>query len=233
MRNRNRNTICWLLVAVCFTASAWQVEKPHVFLLGDSISIHYGPYLKSYVEDFAELEQKKIETLGGREFSRNGGDSKRVLEYLTYKLKEKDFQPDYLLLNCGLHDVGRDTVTGDLQVPLVDYRQNLEKIVKLIQAKNIQIIWVSITPVVDSIHNSRSKHKWRYVSDLASYNLAALEICRKQAIPVIDLFSFTGKLGTDAYLDNVHYKEYARQLQAACLAGALQEILMKKNRQGQ
>lgn len=233
MNNTNRQFLCLVVATLFITASAWQVKKPHVFLLGDSISIHYGPYLKSYVEDFAELEQKKIETLSGREFSRNGGDSKRVLEYITYKLKEKDFQPDYLLLNCGLHDIGRDTITGELQVPLAEYRQNLNNIVKLLQAKNIQIIWVSITPVIDSIHNSRTNHKWRYANDLASYNQAALEICRKQAIPVIDLFAFTRKLGTDAYLDNVHYKENVRQLQAAYLSGALQEIVMKKNRQGQ
>lgn len=204
---------------------SWKTSTPKIFLVGDSISIYYGPYLKTFLEGQVELEQKAIETLQGRTFSRNGGDSRRVLDYLKAKLIQPGFHPDYLLLNCGLHDIGRDTIRHDLQVPLDTYRKNLDSIFSLIQAKKIKIIWVTTTPVVDSIHNSRSKVKQRYSKDLEEYNQAAAVVCKRYHVRVIDLHDFTRTLGPDAYLDNVHYKEEIRPQQAAYIAGSLRIIL--------
>lgn len=221
-------------IAILFLLPVWlmlsaglQQPKPHVFLLGDSISIHYGPYLKKEAADFAEVELKKIETANGKEFPRNGGDSRRVLDYITHKLKD-GFKPDYLLFNCGLHDINRDTASNELQVPLDEYIKNLEKTIELVKQKGIKMIWITTTPVVDSIHNSRTKAKFRFAADLLAYNKKAGELCRKNNIPVIDLNEFTRKLGNNAYIDNVHYKEYAREQQATYLAEALKEILKEK-----
>ena len=222
---------CLVLTAVWLASVSWTVRKPTVFLLGDSISIHYGPYLKTFVSDFAVLEQKQTETLSGREFTRNGGDSKRVLDYISFKLRENNFQPDFLLFNCGLHDIGRDTNTNELQVALTAYQDNLERIISLVRDRGIRMIWITITPVVDSIHNSRTKQKKRYAADQFEYNRAALEICKRHRIPVIDLFSFTRQLGTEAYIDNVHYKEEVRKLQAAYIAGSLNELLNTETQQ--
>jgi lysophospholipase L1-like esterase len=202
--------------------------KPGMFVLGDSISIHYGPHLAKFLYGTVEMEQKQAETINGKKFSRNGGDSRRVLAYLSEKLEQPGFKPDYMLLNCGLHDIGYDSITHKLKVPADEYRHNLEKIFTMIRKKKISIIWVTTTPVVDSIHNSRIKELQRYAKDLAQYNQIAAELCLKYAVNTIDLHDFTLKLGNDAYIDNVHYKEGIRELQAAYIAGALKEIIKEK-----
>lgn len=215
----------FILAVILAGSIAWVAPRPKIFLLGDSISIHYGPDLKKFLDGIADLEQKKSETIQGKEFSRNGGDSRRVLAYLTAKIKEPDFNPDYLLLNCGLHDIGRDTLTKELQVPLDEYRKNLESIVELVQKKKIAIIWITITPVVDSIHNTRTKVKLRYAADLEQYNQIATDVCKRYGVTTIDLHGFTSKLGVKAYLDNVHYTEDIRVQQAAYIAGAVSAII--------
>lgn len=223
----NRMVIRKIVLSAClFTCLvSWRGKEPHIFLLGDSISIHYGPYLKNFLENDVELEQKKAETLDGREFSRNGGDSRRVLDYLTAKLKQTGFKPDYILLNCGLHDMGRDSTTRTFRVPPDAYRKNLEQILTMVQAKKIRVIWITTTPVVDSIHNTRIKELARYAADQEIYNRIAAEVCSKYHLGVIDLYDFTRKLGPGAYIDNVHYNDSTRVLQAAYIAGALKQIL--------
>ncbi len=223
-----KSFITWSVFACLLFALAWGKQTlPTIFLMGDSISIHYGPYLIKDLAAVATIDQKKIETLQGKEFSRNGGDSKRVLAYLTAKLLQPGFHPDYLILNCGLHDVGRDTVTHQLQVTPEEYRSNLNKIFTLIQEKNIRIIWITTTPVVDSIHNARTKALLRYSADLENYNHIAAEVCKEFGVETVDLHDFTQTLGTEAYIDNVHYKEDVRALQAAYIAGAVRIILNK------
>lgn len=214
-----------MLAGTALFFMSWVAPHPKIFLMGDSISIHYGPYLIKYMEGTADIDQKKIETLQGKKFSRNGGDSRRVLNYLTAKLQQPGFNPDYIMLNCGLHDVGHDSITDKLQVPPDEYHKNLEDIFALIQKRKIGIIWVTTTPVVDSIHNSRTKHLRRYAADLEQYNDIAAEVCKRYNIRMIELHDFTLTLGPGAYLDNVHYKEDIRPLQAAYISGALREIL--------
>lgn len=232
MMNRNiyrkRGFTTWsVMLCLLFALVLKKDPLPGIFLMGDSISIHYGPYLIKDLAGVTVVDQKKIETLQGKEFSRNGGDSKRVLAYLTAKLAQPGFHPDYIILNCGLHDVGRDTVTRQLQVPADEYKANLEKIFSMIREKNIRIIWVTTTPVVDSIHNSRTKLLYRYTADLENYNRIAAAVCKEFAVDTVDLHDFTQTLGADAYIDNVHYKEEIRALQAAYIAGSVRVILHK------
>lgn len=213
---------------IVFILSFTNATIPKIFLMGDSISIHYGPYLIKDLQGVADIDQKKIETLNGKEWSRNGGDSKRVLSYLRSKLEQPGFHPDYIILNCGLHDIGRDSIKHTIQIAPELYRRNLDSIFTLISQKNIRIIWITTTPVVDSIHNSRTKQLVRFASDLENYNRIAAEVTSQYKIPTVDLHDFTLTLGNDAYLDNVHYKEEIRPLQAAYIAGAVRTILKQQ-----
>lgn len=223
---KTKKITTWSVMLCLLLGLLWSKDAvPDIFLMGDSISIHYGPYLIKDLAGVAAIDQKKIETLQGRTFSRNGGDSKRVLAYLTAKLSEPHFHPDYIILNCGLHDIGRDTVTKQLQVSPDEYKINLRKIFSMIQEKKIRIMWVTTTPVVDSIHNGRTKALLRYSADLENYNRIAAGVCKEFSVKKIDLHDFTQTLGTDAYIDNVHYKEEIRALQAAYIAGSVRMIL--------
>jgi lysophospholipase L1-like esterase len=202
---------------------------PKLFLIGDSISIHYGPFLQNYLAGYLQFErklddgqaEKNLDVPGGA----NGGDSRMVLAYLQSKIKHSTFNPDYLLLNCGLHDIKRNPATKKIQVSEQEYRENLEAIVQLLNAKHIRLIWIRTTPVVDTIHNAKQRAFHRFAADVESYNKIADEVCLKYNIPEIDLFTFSERLGIEQFIDHVHYKEPARDLQAAYIAGSLLAIL--------
>lgn len=227
--NLIKKQILMLFAAVVVVSAAWNDPRPGLFLVGDSISIHYGPYLGKYLKDAVVFERKQddgnVEKNLDVPAGANGGDSRMVLEYLRSKMKDANFRPHFLLLNCGLHDIKRNPATGNIQVSAKEYRINLEEIFMLVNNRNIKPIWVRTTPVVDSIHNGKQRAFHRYAADLLEYNRIADEVCAKYEVPVIDLFGFTEKLGTGQFIDHVHYNESTRQLQAAFIAGSVRSYI--------
>ncbi len=206
---------------------AWEAPKPSVFLIGDSISIQYGPYLQEYLKDIAYLERKEDDGQSEKDLDvptgANGGDSRMVLAYLGQKTADPTFKPDYVLLNCGLHDIkhkGHGT-----QVDSAAYRQHLLAIHELLAANGIRLIWMRTTNVIDSLHNVRSKKLRRYQADLIAFNRIADEVCAAKQIPTIDLYGLSVALGKEAFVDHVHYGETGRMAQAAYIAGFLQNQL--------
>ena len=224
-----------LLVAIAIFALAFTKPRPKLFVIGDSISIQYGPFLEKYLHGTIQYERKQDD--GSAEINldipmgANGGDSRMVLSYLQTKVKDPNFKPDYLLLNCGLHDIKRNPFSKVIQVEKKEYGVNLNAICKLLKAKNIELIWMRTTPVIDSIHNKPQMAFFRYDSDVQDYNKIADEIFVKNRIPVIDLYGFTKQLGVEQYADHVHYKEEARSLQAAFIAGFIQSYLKTGKKQ--
>jgi len=196
---------------------------PLLFVIGDSISLQYGPYLASYVEGRFAYSRKCDEGEALLNLDRpqgsNGGDSSMVREYLTGLQASGVFHPDLLLLNCGLHDIKTDPSSGAQQIPLPQYRENLRAILALIRALDIRLLWVRTTPVEDARHNTLNAEFHRHQSDVDAYNAAADEIMREAGVPLLDLHTFTRTLGEDIYCDHVHFTEAVRQLQGAYIAG--------------
>lgn len=214
-----------IAVTALFFLGASQ-SLPKLYVIGDSISMQYGPFLEKYVQGFWQYDRKSDDGQAAKNLDvpvgANGGDSRMVLEFLKLKTADKTFQPDFLLLNCGLHDIKRLPETNAIQVDSVSYRKNLEAIYQLLKKKNIRLIWMRTTAVEDERHNTRSKAFKRYARDLDAYNAIADAVMQKHRIPVIDLYTFTKNLGSDHFIDHVHYDESARSLQAAFIAGFLQ-----------
>lgn len=221
-----------LFVLVGFILVSWTKPLPEVFLIGDSIAGHYRPYLEKYISNVARLNWKRDDGQAEKNLDvptgSNGGDSRMVLEYLKHKMKDQDFKPEYLLLNCGLHDIKHEPKTDKIQIPEEDYKRNLEEIVRMTGDRNIKLVWIKTTWVVDSVHNPKQKLFYRYEKDVIKYNTIADEICRKYGIPSIDLHDFSKKQGIEQFIDHVHYKEPTRALQAAYIAGFLERILNEK-----
>ena len=108
-----------------------------IFVIGDSISLYYHKYLKELFKNVAEYSRKGSEEDikialedPNNPFGANGGDSRRVKAYME-KMKKENIHVDILLVNCGLHDIRKDRVTGKIQVPEEEYAKNLEDIIKL------------------------------------------------------------------------------------------------------
>lgn len=201
-------------------------NKKKLFVIGDSISIHYGPFLSSMVEDAFIYQRKGQSDIKLDCFENiadaNGGDSSEVLRYLEDRFIDDQLRPDILILNAGLHDIKTDPHTGEKRVSSADYKKNLETIVKLINDREMCFIWVNTTPVNDQIHNSKKSEYYRFNEDVLIYNKIAESIFSEW--PIIDLYNFTLKLGCPLYKDHVHFFEAVAQMQAAFIAGHLSAL---------
>lgn len=194
-----------------------------VFVLGDSISMHYGPYLKKMLNGMWDYDRKRDGDITINDLDQpvggNGGDSSMIFKYIKEHYNElKEY--DVLLLNCGLHDIKTDPDTKGKQISLEQYDINIRESLDLLIRSTVKTIWVRTTPVVDQLHN-RIKGFQRFNKDVESYNHVADEIMKTYDIESIDLYSFTQNLGEDLHYDGVHFNENIRALQAAFIAGWL------------
>lgn len=199
--------------------------KMKIYVLGDSISIHYGPYLKAYLGEVIgysrkEGEEEALLNLDNPQGA-NGGDSSMVLSFLKSRARQGGIDADLLLLNCGLQDIKTNPHTGVRQVSLDNYRQNLKEIIRTVEGMKPDPVWIRLTPCDEKIHNSKNTVFHRFAVDCDAYNQAADEIMRSAGIPSIDLYTFTRNLGEDLYCDHVHFHDHIRQKQAAFIAGWL------------
>jgi len=191
---------------------------PQLHVIGDSISIHYGPHLQTMLTGVVTYSRKtapdgSLDDTGAA----NGGDSALVLDYLRALQPERPF--DILLINCGLHDIKRAVTTHTVQVPLDQYEANLREILVEAQRLAARTIWVRTTPVIDERHNRLNMTLQRFETDVETYNATADRIILEHSIAAIDLFTFTRNLGPDVYVDHVHFTPEVRAQQAAFIVG--------------
>jgi len=196
-----------------------------LYLIGDSISIHYGPYLQQYLAGVMDYARKESETEALLNLDHpqgaNGGDSSMVLSFVQALAKAGGVAADLLLVNCGLHDLKRNLETGQAQVALADYENNLQALVALARELRVTLVWIRTTPCDERVHNRPGLSFQRFADDGAAYNAVADRVMRAAGVPVIDLDTFTRNLGPDLYCDHVHFHEHIREKQAAFIAGWL------------
>lgn len=218
-------------IAICiavFCCAFSTFKHRTLFVLGDSISLQYTPYLKKELGASVTIQQKGSQENALKNLDvpvdANGGDSRMVLAYLTTRIKDDAFKPDLLLLNCGLHDIKRNPATGVIAVDTAEYRSNLQTIVALLRNRNTPLVWVRTTEVIDSVHAAKSKAFNRYAKDVEQYNTIADAVCQQNNIRAIDLYTFTRTQGDDRFADHVHYIPRVMQSQAQYIAGALLQL---------
>lgn len=205
-------------------------EKTRIIVIGDSISLGYGPFLKEMLADNFDYSTKNTNADAGNPdypSGPNAGDSRMVLNYLRTLKTDKNFHAVIMFLNCGLHDIKTDRKTGKKTIDNKQYAMNLDTIFRLLQHMKQPVVWVSTTAVNDSIHNSKNVGFYRYNKDVEIYNQIADSICRVHKIPVIDLYSFSSKFPATAYSDHVHYKPEFSKLQAAYISGFISNLKIK------
>lgn len=217
-----------LTLTIVFLLSGCKQEEPKLFIIGDSISLFYGPYLQQDLSGKFIYDRKGGTGDAFKDLDNptgaNGGDSQMVLDYLKELQADKEFETDYFMINCGLHDIKHKSKEGPPQISLDDYKKNLGEIIAIMKQMHAKLIWVRSTPVVDSIHNSRVPFL-RFNSDVVAYNKAADSLMNESDVPIIDLYTFTERYIPDGYMDHVHYKEDVRKAQAEYITQNLTEIV--------
>jgi len=198
-----------------------------LYIIGDSISVHYAPFLAQYTKDIFHCvhRQGDAEALNNLDIpmGANAGDSGKVLEFVRAKRARGGIDADLLLFNCGLHDIRTDPATGQKKTPLKDYAANLQAILDEIAAMKPRPVWIRTTPCDSTIHNTRVKEFHRFGADVITYNSAADTVMEQRGISVIDLHRLTTNLdaGLSLYFDHVHFPVHIREKQAAFIAGCL------------
>ena len=219
-----------LLLVLCMDQFCSSQQLPKLFLVGDSISIYYTPYLQADTANLVQFSRKTSptpESIAQQLSDPNvqGGDSRMVLKYLRGRYEDISFHPDVVVINCGLHDIKRIPKTDAIAVDVPEYQDNLSAILALVRSKGGQLVWINTTPVNDVRHNSISKEFYRYNADVKRYNEAAASLFKQRHVPMINLYDFTAQLGDNHYIDHVHFDEQTRMLQAAFIAGFLNSSL--------
>ena len=116
-----------------------------VFVVGDSISIQYGPFLERFLRgvfSYARKEGEREALLNlDRPQGANGGDSSMVLEYLRALVATGTFRPDLLLVNCSLLEA---TAAG---------RESA--LIRIGQRPQLSFVWILRTLIMDRIERYR------------------------------------------------------------------------------
>lgn len=195
-----------------------------IFVIGDSVSLAYGPFLeKALAPEFGYARKGgEREALRDLDIPRgaNGGDSRMVRDYMEELERVGPFPYEVLLLNAGLHDIKRLGVEKQLQIPPADYRGNLEEIIRLGRRLGSRIFWVNTTPVEDELHAARGVAFFRYQADVVAYQEIASGVMKKEGIPMAPLDQYTASLGSGSQIfrDGVHFSETVAAKQGVFLA---------------
>jgi len=152
---------------------------PRVLLIGDSISIGYTVPTRELLKGKANVQHPRD----------NCGPTTRGLEKLDAWLGEKKW--DVIHFNFGLHDLKYINDKGALvpvaeghqQVPIDEYRKNLDEIVTRLKKTGAALIWASTTPVPEGAAG-------RIKGDAARYNAVAAEVMKKHGVATNDLYAF-------------------------------------------
>lgn len=171
---------------------------PLVYVLGDSISLHYGPHLEKALRGKYRYARKTEDDVAALNLdmpaSPNGGDSRRVVAFLAALAARGDLHPDVLVVNCGLHDIRRALPGEEMQVDAESYRSNLRRIIELAAGMHSSLVWVLCTPVDDALHARLASQHRRFDADVNLFNRIAREEMTAAGAPVIDLNTFTRDL---------------------------------------
>lgn len=205
-----------LLALLCLALSAAaqtrpEAELPRVVLIGDSIRLGYAPLVAKRLAGRVRIVSVEA----------NGGDSANVLKNLDpWAIGEK---PDLVHLNCGLHDLKRGKATGQHQVPLARYEENLKQLVARVRGAGIPLVFASTTPILDERHAARGADFDRVEADVERYNAAALAVMRGAGVTVHDLHWVVRQGGAEQMMlkDGTHYTPAGYERLAEAVADSI------------
>lgn len=186
---------------------------PRVLLIGDSISIGYTLPVRKLLEGKANVH--RIPTNAAH--TRNGAE--KITQWLG------DGHWDVIHFNFGLHDLRR-MEDGQRQVSIEDYGRNLAAIVAALNRTGARLIWANTTPVPEGRVSPP-----RVPADVEHYNQAALDVMRRNRIPVNDLYAFAlGRLKEIQRPVNVHFTDGGSDALAAEVARHIERALSKQKK---
>ena len=198
--------------SLLFAEEVQQEESlPKVLIIGDSISLHYTPYVTESLKGKAIVKHHKG----------NAGPTMRGLANIEKWLGDTEW--DVIHFNWGLWDIYGWPYYHIDRSPAM-YKKRLEQLVTRLKKTGAKLIWATTTPVCPAPERTMIKQHKKEIVILADtekeYLDAAQEVMEKFSVRINDLHSFMkDKRSKYALADNdVHYTAEGRKLQGEQVA---------------
>jgi acyl-CoA thioesterase-1 len=215
---------------------------PNVLIIGDSISIGYMQPVRRLLKGKANV-YRPIEYVGDRPDYRgfykpdkngdvveNCGSTALGLQRINAWLSTGgNIKWDVIHFNWGLHDLKRvtkeqgqksDDPAVPPEIPVEQYRKNLEQLVAIMQSTGAVLIFATTTPFVEGVLPCRIPE------DAVCYNETALEVMKKHGVVVNDLYSAVlPRLEKLQLRTNVHFHPQGSEFLAEQVADRIEQHL--------
>jgi hypothetical protein len=198
-----------------FAPPAADDALPNVLLIGDSISIGYTLAVRSLLQGRANVFRPAA----------NCGPTIRGLAQLDDWLGDQSWS--VIHFNFGLHDLkyiddegqmADPPESGQQHVPIGEYEDNLDRIVKRLRTTEAELIWCSTTPVP-------AGSAGRLQGDGARYNVAAARVAAAHTLAVDDLYTFAlERLDSIQMPANVHFSDEGSAELATQVVASIQNV---------
>ena len=179
---------------------------PRVLLIGDSISIGYGPAVRRRLRGAAEVVR----------ISGNGRHTRNGLAKLEEWLGEERW--DVIHVNFGLHDLKRVGPAGSRQVSPEEYRRNLAVLLDRLRRTGAAVVWATTTPVPPGASD-------RAAGDAARYNAVAAGVLDGRPVRVNDLFAVAAARPALQKPRDVHFTDAGSRVLGRAVADAVAAAL--------
>ena len=173
-------------------------------LIGDSVSRGYTLATRKQLAGKANVLRAPT----------NCGSSVNGVEKLDIWLGKGKW--DVIHFNFGIHDVQKS-------IPTETYLKNLETIVARLKATGAKVIFATTTPIPDDLTKKKNP-----ATTVVERNQAAIEIMKKNNVPVDDLFTvITPKVAEYQNVKDVHFKEEGYDYLGKAVAESIVPLLKK------
>ena len=192
---------------------------PLVYSSGDSISLGYWPYLENELWQYASIYyQRELWKDMPETRSPNNGHAHNAYESLEKAYGNKNFKPDYILINFGLH------MLNGFQNNLEGYGEWIQKFINLAKEEDAKLIWVTTTPYA-LYQNDKNV-------TIRKFNETAIKIVNENDMYVVDLYTCIIGLIKDlnewnVFEDGLHYREEIKEKQGKFLSQQILKIREK------
>jgi len=186
----------------------WGDDMKKVLLLGDSIRMGYEPLVRENLQGLAEVVAPE----------ENGRFAKYTLWGVNLWIRDLG-KPDIVHWNNGLWDLHHEAPMVEALTSLEEYLETLRRIINELKRTGAKIIFATTTPVAQDA-TGRSN------AEIEKYNLAAIELMKRNDVEVNDLYSVVYEdLEGNICEDKLHLSEKGNRLCAEKVTEIIRKYL--------